>query len=102
MGVLLTLLSIAIGLGSLVCFIMVLIKMFQHGEQTMGIVCIVLLFCGGIGALVALVLGWVNADKWNVRNIVMIWTALVIAGIIVQVAMFAMGFALMPVGNPAL
>src|SRR5438094_10081132 len=40
-------------IGELVCYILVLIKMFQAGEQTMGIICIVLTLCCGIGGLVA-------------------------------------------------
>ena len=38
-------LSSLCGLVSLVCFIMVLVQMFKRGETTMGIVCIVTLFC---------------------------------------------------------
>jgi hypothetical protein len=62
------------GLVSLVCFIMVLIKMFQNGQTGLAIACIVLLFCIGIGAIIALVVGWQNADRWRIRNIMMIWT----------------------------
>ena len=45
-----------LAIGSLVCFILVIIKMFQVGEQTMGIVCLVLILCC-IGGLVAFVYG---------------------------------------------
>ena len=36
-----------LGIGSLVCFILVLIKMFQQGQTGLGIACIVLAFCTG-------------------------------------------------------
>ena len=38
---LLQLVGLCLGIGSLVCFILVLIKMFQVGQTAMGIVCIV-------------------------------------------------------------
>lgn len=65
---------------SLVCYIMVIIAMFKAGDQTTGIVCLVLFCVCGLGQLVALVLGWVNADKWNVRKLMPIWTAAFIGG----------------------
>jgi hypothetical protein len=71
------------GLGSLVCFILVLVQMFQRGQTTLGIVCIVLVFCGGIGGLVAFVYGWINHREWGITNIMYAWTgciALMIIG----------------------
>ena len=35
-------LALIAGLGSLVCFILVVMQMFQRGQTTLGIVCIVL------------------------------------------------------------
>jgi hypothetical protein len=70
------------GIVSLVCYILVLIQMFQHGQTGLGIACIVLLFCCGIGALIAFIYGWVNARQWNIRNIMMIWTVCVVINLI--------------------
>ncbi len=56
MALLLGILSMLFGLGSLVCFILVIIKMFQHGDSTLAIVCLVLIICG-IGPLIAYVMG---------------------------------------------
>lgn len=70
-------------LAALVCFIMVVVAMFKAGDTTLGIVCIVLAICGfGLGALIAFVMGWVNAGKWNVQKIMPIWTAAAIAWIL--------------------
>jgi hypothetical protein len=78
------------GLASLVCFILVLVRMFQVGQTGLGIVCIVLVFCVGIGGLVAFIVGWINANQWGIRNIMMAWTACFIVG----VALTAIGFAI--------
>jgi hypothetical protein len=37
------------GLGGLVCFILVLVQIFQRGETTLGIVLLVLCCCFGLG-----------------------------------------------------
>jgi hypothetical protein len=69
------------GLGILVCFILVVIKMFQHGQTGLGIATIVLAFCG-IGFLVAFIYGWVRAREWNLTNIMLIWTGAIIVYIV--------------------
>ena len=85
-----------VGIGSLVCFILVIIKMFQVGESTMGIVCLVLLLCC-IGGLVAFIYGWINARKWDITNIMWIWTGLIIAGIVLNIIAMASGASMFPV-----
>jgi hypothetical protein len=65
MGVLGQILCILAGLGSLVCFILVLVQMFQRGQTTLGIVCIVLVFCG-IGGLIAFIYGWMKHREWGI------------------------------------
>ncbi len=67
-----------IGLGSLVCWIMVLIKQFQLGSVVHGIIGIVT--CG----LWTLIWGWLNAGKHNLRNLMLIWTALIVLGVVLQ------------------
>ena len=90
MGMLIQLLSAVVGIGSLVCFIMVIIQMFKHDQQTMGIVCIVGIFCC-FGGIVAFVYGWMNAAAWNIQNIMYIWTGCILAGIVLNI--LAMAFA---------
>ncbi len=80
-------LNLIAGLASLVCFIMVLIAMFKSGDTTMAIVCLVLTLCG-LGPLIAFIMGWINAAKWNVQKIMPIWTVAFIAGIAFGVLSF--------------
>ena len=58
---------------SLVCFIIVLVKMFQNGKTGLGILCIVLVCCG-VGELVAFIYGWIKAADWNIRNVMIAFT----------------------------
>ena len=69
-------LSALFGIGSLVCFIMVLIKLFKQEGTMKGIL-------GLICAIYTFVWGWINASKLNIRNVMLAWTVLVILGIIV-------------------
>ncbi len=89
-------LLVLLGIGQLVCLVMVLIKMFQAGEQTMGIVCIVLLLVCGIGGLVVFVLGWINATKWNIKNLMWAWTGMIIAAIVLDIILIATGGPMIP------
>jgi hypothetical protein len=65
---------------SLVCWIMVLIKMFPAEGALKGVLAII---CG----LYAFIWGWMNASRFNLRNIMLIWTV----AILVSVAMSFMG-----------
>ena len=67
-----------LGLAGFVCWVMIVIKMFQNDKSTLGIITIVLVFCGGIGYLIGLVVGWMNATAWNMKNIVVAYTACLI------------------------
>jgi hypothetical protein len=58
-------------LGSVICFIIVLIKMFQNGGALQGIL-------GLVCSLWAFIWGWMNSGKLGFRNIMLIWTALLI------------------------
>jgi hypothetical protein len=70
------------GLVSLICFILLVVKMFGAGDAGMGILCLVLCLCG-IGFLVALVLGWINVDKYNARQLMPIYTiAFILAAVL--------------------
>jgi hypothetical protein len=100
MGMLLNVVSVLLSLGSLVCFIMVLIQMFQRGKTGLGIACIILAFFCGIGALIAFIYGWMNATEWGIKNVMLAWTACIVVGILVGVAAGAMGVAAFP-GMPA-
>ena len=71
-------LGILVWLGCLICAIIVLIKLFQTEGVVKGIL-------GLICLLYTYIWGWMNASKLNLRNIMMIWTILIIVLIILQV-----------------
>jgi hypothetical protein len=91
MGGVFGLLALLFSIGSLVCFILVLVKMFQNDQVGLGIACIVLIFVCGIGGLVAFIYGWVKAAEWNIQNIMLAWTGCVIGGVVVNVLAIATG-----------
>jgi hypothetical protein len=65
-------LVILVGLAALVCFVIVLIKQFQTAGVVHGIIGIVT--C----TIWTLIWGWMNAGKLGIRNIMLIWTVLLI------------------------
>ena len=78
------------GLISFVCFILVLIKMFQAGQTGMGVLCIVLFFCIGIGEIIACVLAWQNAGRWGLtRNFLMLFTVCLVAAFMLSLGAYA-------------
>jgi hypothetical protein len=75
------------GLGSLICFIIVLIKQFQEGGVLHGI--IGLITCG----IWTFIWGWINSGRFNIRNLMMIWTLLWVVAIILNTMSGALNFA---------
>ena len=73
-------LAILIGLGSLACWILVLVKIFQSGQIGLGIL-------GIICPLFTFIYGWIKSDEFGIRQIMITWSVLVLASIIVNVAM---------------
>ena len=69
-----SILSSAAALVVLICFIIVLLRMFQHGHAILAIVCIVLAFACGIGTFIAYIFGWMKSKEWNLSTIMLIWT----------------------------
>jgi hypothetical protein len=76
-----TILGTVTGIINLVCLILVWIKMFQHGQTVLAIVCIILTFCL-IGAIITFIYGWVKHKEWNITNIMLIFTVSVLVGIV--------------------
>jgi hypothetical protein len=81
MEAVLSTLSGLLGVVALVCWILVLVKMFQQGAIAPAVASLVLILCG-IGPLVALVYGWMMADQWRIRNIMVLWTACLIGSLL--------------------
>ena len=72
-------LGLLASLGSLVCLIIVVIKMFQTAGPIQGIIGLI---CG----IWAFIWGWMNAGKLGIKNIMLIWTVLIILSIILNIA----------------
>jgi hypothetical protein len=96
MGALITLVAAVCGIASLVCFILVVVKMFQKGETGIGIACIVGIFLCGIGGIVAFVYGWIKSGEWQLQKIMLVWTACIVVNILLQIVGVAMGVSMMP------
>jgi len=74
------------GLGWVICFIIVLIKQFQEGGILHGIIGLVT--CG----IWTFIWGWINSGRLNIRNIMLIWTVLWVAAIILNSMSGALNF----------
>ncbi len=70
-------------IASLVCFILVIVKMFQNEQTGLAIACILLIWC--IGGLIAFVYGWINASAWGIQTIMMIWTVAMLGSIVLGI-----------------
>jgi hypothetical protein len=68
-------LGIAASIVSLVCWIMVLIKMFPAEGALKGILAII---CG----LYAFIWGWMNAARFNLKTIMLIWTVAILISVV--------------------
>ena len=82
----LSLLLIAASVGSLVCLILVLLKLFPDKGVGWGIFGII---CG----LYTFIWGWQNAERHGIQQIMMIWTACVVASIVLNVLVSVMAGA---------
>ena len=70
-------------IASLVCFIIVLIKLFQEKGVLHGIL-------GLICSLYTFIWGWMNVDRLGIRNIMLIWSVVLVFTIILNVMSGAM------------
>ena len=66
-------------LGSIICWIMVLIRMFKEAGALHGII-------GILCSLYAFIWGWMNAGKYGLKNLMLAWTAILVLYIILAVA----------------
>ncbi len=74
----LQILSLLVGVGSLVCFIMVLIKLFQQKGALHGILGLI---CG----LYTFIWGWMESGRLNIKNIMLIWSLLILVSVVLNV-----------------
>ncbi|MDA7979774.1 MAG: hypothetical protein MPJ50_13485 [Pirellulales bacterium] len=100
MLILLGALSGLLGIAVLVFTIILIVKMFQHGQTGLGVVTIVLTLCTGIGPIIALVVGWQNAASWKIKNLMMPFTLCFAGWVVATGAFYAMfGFAFLEMGQ---
>jgi hypothetical protein len=86
--------ALLVGLGCLICLIIVLIKQFQDAGVVHGIIGIVT--CG----IWTFIWGWMNAGRLNIKNIMMIWTLLIIIRMVLQFAFMGGMTYTMPTTTP--
>jgi hypothetical protein len=72
------LLASLVGIGCLVCFVIVLIKQFQTAGVLHGI--IGLITCG----IWTFIWGWMKGGALGLKNIMLIWTVLAVLGIVLN------------------
>jgi len=77
MNTLISLLSIVLSIGSIVCFVIVLIKLFSSEGIWMGLLGLI---CG----LYALYWGYKNREKHNLQNVVTIWAILIALSVLIN------------------
>jgi len=78
---------------SFVCFVMVVVKMFQHDQTGLGIACIVLGLCTGLGGIIAFVVGWMNATQWAIKGVMTTWTGVILIEILLGCGIAGLGAA---------
>ncbi|MEL6383370.1 MAG: hypothetical protein AAFQ89_13135 [Cyanobacteria bacterium J06626_18] len=78
LALLFLLLFVAVSIGSFVCWILVLVKLFPDQGVLYGILGII---CG----LYTFIWGWMNASRLGIQQTMMIWTGCFIASIVLQV-----------------
>lgn len=64
---------------SLICWIMTLIKAFQSGNTTNGVL--------SICPLVGFILGWMNSKAWGHQPVMIAWTIAILASIAINIVM---------------
>jgi hypothetical protein len=65
-------LLILAALTNLVCWIIILVKLFKNGDTVTGVIGI---FCG----LVAYIVGWTKSDELDSTKVMLVWTVAIIA-----------------------
>jgi hypothetical protein len=89
MAVILGVVSMIAGLGSLVCWILTLIKLFTEEGVLQGIIGII---CG----LYALIMGFVRMQQWAHQTVMIAWSICLVLSIVCNVIAAAMTTASMP------
>lgn len=75
----LAILGMLAAVAAFVCQIFVVVKMFQTAGAVQGIIGLI---CG----IWSFIWGWMNAGKLGIKNIMLIWTVLIVLCIILNIA----------------
>jgi hypothetical protein len=67
-----------LAIANLVFFILVVVQMFKHEQSGLGIACILLALCTGLGQPLAFIMGWVKAGEWNIKRMMFAWTGVLV------------------------
>ncbi|MFT5522824.1 MAG: uncharacterized membrane protein YebE (DUF533 family) [Pirellulaceae bacterium] len=67
-------------LVGLVCFVLIVIKMFRHGSAGLGILSIAL-SCIGVGQLIAFIMGMKKGKEWGTSMIAIIGLVSILIGV---------------------
>ncbi|WDI40679.1 hypothetical protein [Bremerella sp. P1] len=78
-----------LGFINVICFIMVLVKMFHHEDVGLAGLTLLLTVCSGVGVFLGFVAGWMNVAKYDAMRLMGFWTAISFAQF-----MFAVAYAL--------
>jgi hypothetical protein len=97
MDTLVYLFSAVAWLASMVCFILIVIRMFQEGSLVVALLTIALAFCFGIGWIVALIWGWQRADTPGFRNLMTLYTVLILLSLLGVLGGHLSGIAPLPI-----
>lgn len=73
----LNILALLASIGAFICFIIVLIKLFQEKGVLHGILGLI---CG----LYTFIWGWIHATRLNIKNVMLIWTVLLVVTIVLN------------------
>jgi hypothetical protein len=63
------------------CYLALTIVFFRKGETAVGILCTICIVIFGLipfGIILALIFGWRNATRWQIKAFMTVWTGLVI------------------------
>jgi hypothetical protein len=67
-------------IASLIYFVLVVVQMFKREQTGLAITCLATFFlCGGLGHLIAFVMGWVKAGEWGIQKLMWQWTGVWVA-----------------------
>jgi len=86
-------LVLLVGLAAFVCHILIVVKMFKNAGVLHGIL-------GFICFIYALIWGWMNANKYGIRNLVLAYTALLILYFVLAFAFGGFSYSYGVPGTP--